>query len=70
MDLVKEVLEHYLYKAGNMQFYPNSPKFTDLEVISLAITAECLQIDSENLLLSKIQKDYLLYFPNLCNLKK
>lgn len=69
-DLAKEVLEQYLDKAGNTQFYPNSPKFTDLEVISLAITAECLQIDSENLLWSKIQKDYLHYFPNLCHRTK
>ena len=31
---------------------------TDLEIVALAITAECLQIDSENLLWSKLKTDY------------
>jgi|GEM_PF-5108860 len=31
---------------------------SDLEVIALSITAECAQIDSENLLWSKLHKDY------------
>ena len=30
----------------------------DLELIAMSITAECLQIDSENLLWSKLTKDY------------
>jgi hypothetical protein len=46
-------------------FYPNQPKMSDLEIISLSITSECLGIDSENLLFSKIKKDYKRYFPNL-----
>ena len=38
---------------------------SDLEIITLSITSECLGIDSENLLWCKIKKDYSKYFPNL-----
>jgi len=49
----------------NHRFYSNPPKMSDLSVVSLVITAECLQITSENLLWSKIKKDYPRLFPNL-----
>lgn len=62
---VKSVLKQYLVDGQNVRFYPNSPKMSDVEIISLAITAECLGIDSENLLWSKIKKDYKRHFPNL-----
>ena len=62
---VKSCLEEYLVGGGNVRFYSNKPKMSDVEVISLALTAECLGIDSENLLWSKIQKDYRNKFPNL-----
>ena len=58
---LKKQAKEYFGKDGNIQFYPNPPKMTDLEVIALSITAECVQIDSENLLWSKLKKDY----PNL-----
>jgi DDE family transposase len=48
-------------KAGNLQFYPRLPVLTDLEVIALSCMMEALGIDSENLLWSKLKKDY----PNL-----
>lgn len=51
--------------GDNFNKYPNPPKMSDLEIISLAITAECLSIDSENLLWSKIKSDYPSLFPNL-----
>lgn len=62
---VKRSLKQYLVDGGNLRFYPNPPKMNDIEVISLAITAECLGIDSENLLFSKLKKDYKKMFPNL-----
>jgi Transposase DDE domain len=66
---VKETLLNYAQQNfafdGNHQFYPKKPLFTDLELISLAITAESLQIDSENYLWSKLQCDYKSDFPNL-----
>jgi hypothetical protein len=54
-------LKQYLVIGDNVKHYPNKPKMTDLEIISLAITSECLGIDSENLLFSKINKDYSHY---------
>ena len=62
---VRLALKDSLDQRDNLHFYPNSPKMSDLEIISLAITAECLEIDSENLLWSKLKKDYSLLFPNL-----
>jgi hypothetical protein len=50
---------------GNSQFYPKAPLFSDIELVSLAITAECLQIDSENYLWAKLKTDYNSQFPNL-----
>lgn len=58
---LKKHAKEYFENDWNIQFYPNPPKMSDLEVIALSITAECVQIDSENLLWSKLKKDY----PNL-----
>ena len=38
---------------------------TGLEVIALSITAECVHIDFENILWSKLQKDYTTLFKQL-----
>lgn len=62
--LMKHTKE-YFEKDWNIQFYPNAPRMTDLEVIALSITAECVQIDSENLLWSKLKKDYSTLFEYL-----
>lgn len=62
---VKALTKESLDKYGNISSYPNKPKMSDLEIISLSMSAECLGIDSENLLFSKIRKDYLNKFPNL-----
>lgn len=62
---VKDALKDNLVGQDNLSFYPNPPKMSDVEIISLSITAECLGIDSENLLFSKIKKDYSANFPNL-----
>ena len=55
---LKAALKQNLVGDGNLIFYSNKPKMSDLEILSLSITSECLGIDSENLLWSKIQKDY------------
>ena len=49
----------------NLEIYPKPPNMSALEIISLSITSEYLDIDSENLLWSKIKKDYPKKFPNL-----
>ena len=62
---LKSQAKEYFGKRGNVQVYPNPPKLSDLQVVSLAITSECLQIDSENLLWSKLKKDYPKLFKQL-----
>ena len=57
--------KQYFDIDGNYKFYPNKPKMPDIAIIALSITAECLEICSENLLFSKIKSDYLYHFPNL-----
>ena len=56
--ICKEFFEDEADSKGNFQFYPKAPVMADLEVISLACVMEALGIDSENLLWSKIRKDY------------
>lgn len=43
----------------------STPQFSDLEVISLALTAEYMSLDSENWLFNKIKADYTNDFPHL-----
>ena len=62
---LKSTSKEYFVYGENTRFYPNPPKMTDLEVISLAITAECTQLDSENYLWSKIASDYPKWYVRL-----
>lgn len=62
---LKVVAKDCFDSAGNSRFYSHVPSMSDLDIICLTLTAESLQITSENLLWSKIQKDYPLLFPNL-----
>lgn len=62
---IAKSLKQYLVDGKNVRFYPHKPKMSDIEIISLSITSECLGIDSENLLFAKIKKDYSTKFPNL-----
>ena len=62
---LKKHAKEYFESDWNIQFYPNAPKMTDLEIIALSITAECAQIDSENLFWSKLRKDYADSFVHL-----
>lgn len=63
--ICKEFFEDDADKKGNLQFYPKAPAMADLEVIALACVMEALGIDSENLLWSKIKKDYPKMFLHL-----
>ena len=63
--ICKEFFEDEADSKGNLQFYPKRPVMADLEVIALACTMEALGIDSENLLWSKIKKDYPGLFSHL-----
>lgn len=65
LPLVKQTLADQLNEDGNLQYYPRKPHLSDLHIISLALLAEALGIDSERLLWSKLQTDYADLFPNL-----
>lgn len=64
-ETLRTLTEDYFDKDGNTRTYPHPPKMSDLEVISLTIAAESVQITSENLLWSKLIKDYPGLFPEL-----
>lgn len=51
--------------SGNLTKTGKVSKFSDLEVISLAITSEYMSLDSENWLFNKIQSDYSRDFANI-----
>jgi len=52
-------------QRGNIHKPGITPQFSDLEVISLSLTAEYMSLDSENWLFSKINSDYKDDFPNI-----
>lgn len=62
-DLIKGLLGEDYPKGGNYLRPGPKPKFTDIEVIALSITAESLSIDSENRLFKIIETEYTDYFP-------
>ncbi|MCO6486396.1 MAG: IS982 family transposase [Saprospiraceae bacterium] len=64
-DTIQSRAENFFDGVGNTRAYPNPPKMSDLEVISLAIAAECIEVISENLLWYKLEKDYPDLFPQL-----
>lgn len=63
--ICKEFFEDEADGKGNLQFYPKCPAMADLEVIALSCMMEALGIDSENLLWSKLKKDYSGLFLHL-----
>jgi Transposase DDE domain len=72
-QICKTHLSDYIFDGDNFYKYPNRPKMSDLEIVTLSITAESLSIDSENLLFSKLKKEYSSDFPNLidrCNFNR
>lgn len=65
MYILKEFLGETLPCTGNILRRGPKPKFTDVEVIALSLTAECLGIDSELYLFNKLDAEYKEAFPNL-----
>lgn len=63
--VIKEILSAEINESGSYVRRGTKPKFSDIEVIALSLTAECLSIDSENYLFSKLRKEYLDDFKNL-----
>ena len=65
LEVIKDIIGDEVTEQGNYLRRGTKPKFSDIEVIALSLTAECLSIDSENYLFSKLNKEYLNDFENL-----
>lgn len=64
LEICKEFSSDLVDDNGNIPRRGVVPRFSDLEVISLSLTAEALGIDSENYLFSKLS-EYRTQFPLL-----
>ena len=65
LEVIKEIIGSETDSKGNYFRRGTRPRFSDLEVIALSLTAECLGIDSENYLFSKLNTEYMNDFKNL-----
>jgi hypothetical protein len=65
LGVIKDIIGDEINEKGNYLRRGTSPRFSDVEVIALSLTAECLSIDSENYLFSKLNKEYLREFENI-----
>ena len=65
LEVVKEILVGEINTKGNYSRRGVVPKFSDIEVIALSLTAECLSINSENYLFSKLLAEYQNEFKNI-----
>ena len=64
-SIVQDSIQNYTNNRGNFNKSGSEPKFSDISVITLSLTAECLSIDSENLLFKKLKTEYADCFPGL-----
>ena len=65
IEVVREILDGEINEQGNYIRRGVVPRFSDIEVIALSLTAECLGIDSENYLFSKLRIEYHKDFENI-----
>lgn len=65
IEVLKDILKEELTVQNNFKRPGVVPRFSDLEVIALSLTAESLGIDSENYLFSKLVTEYSDAFVNL-----
>lgn len=65
LEVIKDIIGDEINEKGNYLRRVTKPKISDIEVTALSLTAECLSIDSENHLFSKLNKEYLNDFENL-----
>lgn len=63
--IVKESLADFIDSNGNIKKVGAKPKFSDVDIITLALVEESLSINSENLLFSKLRSEYREEFPRL-----
>ena len=65
LSVCKQYGKEFTNERGNIPRCGVIPKFSDLEVIALSLTAEALSIDSENTLFIKLNVDYKDDFSNM-----
>ena len=65
LDVCKKFSKNLVNERGNLPRRGPVPRFSDLEVIALSLTAEKYSIDSESLLFSLLEEYYKTDFPNL-----
>ena len=63
--IIQTAMKNYTNKRGNIKKSGSEPKLSDVSVITLSLTAECLCIDSENYLFKKLTSQYMDDFPDL-----
>lgn len=63
--VLKDIIGGEVNEKGNYLRRGSVPRFSDIEVIAMSLTAECLGIDSENYLFSKLKSEYLCDFDNM-----
>jgi hypothetical protein len=63
--ILKDIIGDEINEKGNYLRRGSVPKFSDIEVIAMSLTAECLSIDSENYLFSKLDTEYADEFENM-----
>lgn len=64
LEIITPFAKNMVNSLGNIPRCGAVPKFSDLEVVALSMTAEALSIDSENFLFAKLE-EYKRDFPNL-----
>ena len=65
IEICKQFAGNLVNSNGNVTRCGVVPKFSDLEVIALSITAEAFSIDSENNLFNRLNKECPNAIPNL-----
>lgn len=65
LEVIKGIIVDEITEEGNYLRRGTRPRFSDVEVIALSLTAECLSIDSENYLFAKLNSEYANDFKNL-----
>ena len=65
LEICKQFAGNQVNSNGNVTRCGVVPKFSDLEVIALSITAEAFSIDSENYLFNRLNKECTNAIPNL-----
>lgn len=65
LEISKLALSEYLLPDGSFFVYRHLPKLSAIEVVTMSITSEALNIDSENLLFSKLKTEFSKDFTNL-----